>query len=152
MSSTSFSGASTSWIDIVGPLSFSALRICVCPTRAHSCRICRSGTLSACKVTRPFCIVNLRSPAMAGVDRPKAKAARNAQRVKMFFIVWLAIEYTPLRTADRARQPGTSAQLGDPERRVFAGQIAGAADVGAAALEVLAPGRAVGLRVPDFLD
>ena len=80
---------------------------------------------------------------------PHANAARHTQR-SSFFMGWTFPDYTLVRRSGEPR--GRSGELGDPERRVFAWQIAGAADVRAAALEVLAPGGAVGLGVPDFLD
>src|SRR4051812_9552684 len=143
------------------PASFSEFTIFVWPTRAHSCRIWRRGTLSAMSVTLPFCIVSFRSPAEAGADRPAARAARSAQR-RMFFIdVWLAVSIRLLgRSGERGSLPsrGSAAtglsrrlcELHNPERRVFAREIARPAHVGSAALQVRPPGVAVGLRVPDL--
>src|SRR3954467_128754 len=44
----------------------------------------------------------------------------------------------------------TSGELCNPERRVFPGQIAGAADIRAAALQMLPARSPVGRSVPDF--
>src|SRR5262245_46911955 len=66
----------------------------------------------------------------------------------------LNTQYTPGTTDRTTWSVGKSGseELRHPERRVLAGQVAGAADVGAAALQVLAAGVAVGLRVPDLLN
>src|SRR4051794_14256207 len=136
---------------IFGPLSRSRLTMWVCPTRAHSCRICRTGTLSAMTVTRPLCIVSFNSPADAGSDTPATTAARNTQHRTNFFMGVPA----SIRLLRRRIELGgrlDSDELGNPERRVLARQIARPAHVRAAALEVLSPDSAVEIRVPDLLD
>src|SRR5688500_8707062 len=90
-----------------------------------------------------------------------------------FSFVWLAPDYTPLKTSPHAiwlrahglrlrvkslwlRTYGSagcrSGQLGDPERGILFRQIARPADIGTAALEVLPADGAVELPVPDLLD